>query len=69
MWSLRSVMYFSRPFGLKVQKAFEKALTLLKDHLERPLKLIQATQMTTGPFCTRQKRFEVFQTSNRNLAT
>ena len=67
--SLSSEMSLSRPFGLKVQKASEKPLSLPKDPLELPLRPIQATQMTTGPFWTRQKRFEVFWTSNRNLAT
>ena len=55
--------------GLKVQKASEKALALLKGNLELPLRPIQATQMTTGPFWTRQKRLEAFWTSNRNLVT
>ena len=40
-----------------------------KDNLELPLRPIQATQMTTGPFWTRQTRLEAFWTSNRNLAT
>ena len=66
---LRSARYFSRPFGLKVQKASEKALALLKGNLELPLRPIQATKMTTGPFWTRQKRLEAFWTSNRNFVT
>ena len=61
---LRSADYFSRPFGLKVQKASEKALALLKGNLELPLLPIHATQMTTGPFWTRQKILEVIGTSN-----
>ena len=33
---------------LKVQKASKKALAHIKDHLERSLRPIQATQMTPG---------------------
>ena len=40
---------------LKVQKASKKALAHLKDHLERSLRPIHATQKTNGPFWTRQK--------------
>ena len=46
--------------SLKVQKAPKKALALLKDHLEHYLRPIQATQMTPGPFWTKQKRLEEF---------
>ena len=67
--SLSSERSFSRPFGLKVQKASEKALALLQDNLKLPLRPIQTTQMTTGPFWTQQKRLEAFWTSNRNLGT
>ena len=63
-WSLRSARYFSRPFGLKVQKASEKALALLQDNLELPLRPKKATQMNTGPFWTRQSILEVIETSN-----
>ena len=62
-------VYYTKLIGLKVQKAAEKALALLKGNLELPLRPIQATQMTTGPFWTRQKRLEAFWTSNRNLVT
>ena len=51
----------------KVQKSSKKALAHLKYHLERYLRLIQATQMIPGPFWTRQK-IEAFLTSNQNLA-
>ena len=40
---------------LKVQKA-KKALEHIKDHLEHILRPIQATQVTTGPLWTRQKK-------------
>ena len=53
---------FQRHFGPLVQKAFKSTF-----HIELPLRPIQATQITTGPFWTRQKRFEVFWISNRNL--
>ena len=62
-------MYYTKLTGRKVQKVSEKALALLKDHLELPLMPIQATQMTTGPVWTRLKRLQVFWTPNRNLAT
>ena len=62
-------VYFTKLIRLKIQKASEKALTLLKDNLELPLRPIQAIQMTIGPFWTRQTRLEAFWTSNRNLAT
>ena len=57
---------FHDPFGLKVHKSAKKALAFLKDHLERPLKPIQGTQMTTESIWTSQKRFEVFLTSNKD---
>ena len=41
-------MIFLLRFLLKVRKASEKALALLKDQLELSLRPIQATQMTTG---------------------
>ena len=54
----------------KIQKASEKALADPRDHLERSLRPIQATQVTPGPFWTRQKKTrEAFWTSNKNLAT
>ena len=40
----------------KVQKASKNALEQLNDHLEHSLRQIQATQMTLGPFWTRQKK-------------
>ena len=67
--SLRSERGFSEAFWTFSPKGVEKYLSLLKDHLELPLRSIQATQMTTGPFWTRQNKFEVFWTSNRNLVT
>ena len=45
--------------GLKVQKASKKGLALLKGKLELPLRPIEATQMTTWPFWTRQERLEI----------
>ena len=41
---------YTKLIGLKVQQASEKALALLQDNLELPLRPIQATKMTTGPF-------------------
>ena len=51
------------------KKASKKALAHPKDHLERSLRPIQATQVTPGPFWTKQKRLEDFRTSNENLST
>ena len=56
-------------FWLKVQKASEKALALVKDHLELSLRQIQATQMTASQFWTRQKRLESCWTSNENVGS
>ena len=53
----------------RFKRASKKALAHPKDRLERSLRQIQATQVTPGPFWTRQKRLEVFQTSNEKLAT
>ena len=33
-YTLEFIILFSRPFGLKIQKASEKALELLKDHIK-----------------------------------
>ena len=52
-----------------VLKATKKALAHPKDNLEGSLRPIQATQLSPGPFWTRQKRLEAFRTSNKNLAT
>ena len=52
---------------LKVQKASKKALAHLKDLLERYQRPIQATQMTPGPFWTRQKRLEACQTLKKYI--
>ena len=44
----------------KVQKASKQALAHLKDHSERSLRPIQATQMTPDPFWTRKKNLKHF---------
>ena len=67
--SLRSARAFSEAFWTFSPKGLEKYLALLQDNLEIPLRLIRATQMTAGPFWTRQKMLEAIGTSNRNLAT
>ena len=56
--------FFLEFYAYNVKKAFENALSLLKDHLELFLRPIQAPQMTNGPFWTKQKRLEAFCTSN-----
>ena len=63
--SLRSERGFSEAFWTFSPKGLEKYLALFKDNLELPLRPIQATQMTTVPFWTRQKILEVIGTSNR----
>ena len=49
------------------KKAPKKAFAHPKDHLERSLMPIQATQVTPGPLWTRQKGLEAFQTSNKKM--
>ena len=51
------------------KKAFKKALAHPEDHLERFLRPIQATRVTSEPFWTRQKRLEAFQISSKNFMT
>ena len=65
-WSLASVSLLCSAVltGLKVQKASEKALAIMKDHIELLIRPRQTTKIRIGPFGTRQKRFEVFRTSN-----
>ena len=60
-------MGFSEAFWTFSPKVLEKYLALLQDNLEIPLRPIQATQMTSGPFWTRQKMLEAIGTSNRNF--
>ena len=67
--AFEKAVYYSSLTGLKVQKAPEMSLALLRDHLKLPLRPIQTTQMITGPFLTRQKKLKVFWTSNTNLVT
>jgi hypothetical protein len=61
-------VYYTNITGLKVQKASEKALALLKDPLLLPLRPKQAIQMTPGLFLTGQKKLEVFWTSKKKNA-
>ena len=46
------------------KKASKNVIAHFKGHLEHSLRQLQATQVTPGPFWTRQKRLEAFPTSN-----
>ena len=49
------------------KKAYENAISHPQDHLERSLRPIQETQVTPGPFWTRQKKLKASRTSNKKL--
>ena len=51
------------------KKATKKDLAHPEDHLECSLRPIHATPVNTGPFWTRHKKLEAFQTLSKNFAT
>ena len=69
MWSLRIARAFSEAFWTLSPKGLEKYLAILQDHIALLIRPRQTTKIRIGPFGTRQKRFEVFRTSNSEMVT